>query len=137
MGHSMSDAVSGTYRSKQELEEYMKRDPIHVLRAHMEAQGEIDDAGMEKLDAEVKVPAGTLSFKTEPEAVAFSRIIRQRGHHAGSGCPIGGSQPAGQDEQRGSRTAADAHAVTTKKFCEALYNSKIRPYNAPFFRAGV
>ena len=54
MGHSMSDAVSGTYRSKQELEEYMKRDPIHVLRAHMEALGEIDDAGMEKLDAEVK-----------------------------------------------------------------------------------
>src|ERR671927_370196 len=28
MGHSMSDAVSGTYRSKQELEEHMRRDPI-------------------------------------------------------------------------------------------------------------
>jgi len=54
MGHSMSDAVSGTYRSKQELEEYMKRDPINVLRTHMEAQGEVDDAGMTKLDEEVK-----------------------------------------------------------------------------------
>jgi pyruvate dehydrogenase E1 component alpha subunit len=28
MGHSMSDAASGTYRSKEELEESMKRDPI-------------------------------------------------------------------------------------------------------------
>ncbi len=27
MGHSMSDAVSGTYRTKEELEEYRKRDP--------------------------------------------------------------------------------------------------------------
>ena len=32
MGHSMSDAVSGTYRTKEELEEYLKRDPIIVLR---------------------------------------------------------------------------------------------------------
>src|SRR5687767_15386224 len=31
MGHSMSDAVSGTYRSKEELEEHVKRDPIIVL----------------------------------------------------------------------------------------------------------
>ena len=54
MGHSMSDAVSGTYRSKQELEEYMKRDPISVLRTHMETLGEIDDAGMTRLDDEVK-----------------------------------------------------------------------------------
>src|SRR6476646_4529023 len=35
MGHSMTDAVSGTYRSKEELDEYMKRDPITVLRAQM------------------------------------------------------------------------------------------------------
>ena len=54
MGHSMSDAVSGTYRSKQELEEYMQRDPINVLRHHMEARGEVDDARMAALDDEVK-----------------------------------------------------------------------------------
>jgi len=54
MGHSMSDAVSGTYRTKQELEEYMKRDPINVLRARMEELGEIDDAAMSKLDEEIK-----------------------------------------------------------------------------------
>ena len=54
MGHSMSDAVSGTYRTKAELEEYMKRDPIMVLRSRMEASGEIDDAAMTALDDEVK-----------------------------------------------------------------------------------
>jgi pyruvate dehydrogenase E1 component alpha subunit len=50
----MSDAVSGTYRTKAELEEYMKRDPINVLRARMEELGEIDDAGMTELDNAVK-----------------------------------------------------------------------------------
>jgi pyruvate dehydrogenase E1 component alpha subunit len=54
MGHSMSDAVSGTYRTKAELEEYMKRDPIMVLRMQMQEAGEIDDAGMSKLDEELK-----------------------------------------------------------------------------------
>src|SRR5690606_37041013 len=38
MGHSMSDAVSGTYRTKEELEEHMKRDPITVLRDLMEQE---------------------------------------------------------------------------------------------------
>ena len=54
MGHSMSDAVSGTYRTKAELEEYMKRDPIMVLRMQMQEAGEIDDAGMTKLDEDLK-----------------------------------------------------------------------------------
>ena len=54
MGHSMSDAVSGTYRTKEELEEHMKRDPIAVLRQHMEQEGEWSDANMAKLDDEVK-----------------------------------------------------------------------------------
>jgi pyruvate dehydrogenase E1 component alpha subunit len=53
-GHSMSDAVSGTYRSKAELEENMQRDPIIVLRSMMHEAGEIDDAGMAKLDEETK-----------------------------------------------------------------------------------
>jgi pyruvate dehydrogenase E1 component alpha subunit len=54
MGHSMSDAVSGTYRKKEELEEHMKRDPIVLMRRHMAAAGEIDDAGFEQLDTEIK-----------------------------------------------------------------------------------
>jgi pyruvate dehydrogenase E1 component alpha subunit len=54
MGHSMSDAVSGTYRKKEELDEHMKRDPIVLLRRHMADAGEIDDAAFDALDAELK-----------------------------------------------------------------------------------
>ncbi len=54
MGHSMSDAVSGTYRSKEELEEHMKRDPITVLRAEMEQHGEWSDQDMAAIDEEIK-----------------------------------------------------------------------------------
>jgi pyruvate dehydrogenase E1 component alpha subunit len=54
MGHSMSDAVSGTYRTKAELDEYLKRDPIALLRSQMEERGEIDEAQIAKLDEEIK-----------------------------------------------------------------------------------
>jgi pyruvate dehydrogenase E1 component subunit alpha len=54
MGHSMSDAVSGTYRTKAELEEHMKRDPIALLRHTMQDAGEIDDAWVQKLDEALK-----------------------------------------------------------------------------------
>ena len=54
MGHSMSDAVSGTYRSKAELEEHMKRDPIVLLRVRMQEAGEISDEELAKMDEEVK-----------------------------------------------------------------------------------
>ncbi|MDB4905589.1 MAG: pyruvate dehydrogenase (acetyl-transferring) component, alpha subunit [Gemmatimonadetes bacterium] len=54
MGHSMSDAVSGTYRPKAELEEWQKRDPIVLLRTFMHERGEIDDAGVQAMDDEVK-----------------------------------------------------------------------------------
>jgi len=54
MGHSMSDAVSGTYRTKEELDEYLKRDPIALLRSEMEKLGEWSDAAMAKLDEELK-----------------------------------------------------------------------------------
>jgi pyruvate dehydrogenase E1 component alpha subunit len=54
MGHSMSDAVSGTYRTKEELEEHMKRDPIVVLRMVMAEEDGWTDADMSKLDEEIK-----------------------------------------------------------------------------------
>ena len=54
MGHSMSDAVSGTYRTKQELDEYLKRDPISLLRAKMEENGEITEDEVAALDEELK-----------------------------------------------------------------------------------
>ena len=55
MGHSMSDAVSGTYRTKAELEEYMKRDPINLLRQKMKAAGEITDGDVATMEQEIAV----------------------------------------------------------------------------------
>ena len=54
MGHSMSDAVSGTYRTKEELDARLKRDPIMVLRRDMASEGEWSDAALAKLEEEIK-----------------------------------------------------------------------------------
>jgi pyruvate dehydrogenase E1 component alpha subunit len=54
MGHSMSDAVSGTYRTKEELDENLKRDPIALLRVHMQDHNEISDDELAELDEELK-----------------------------------------------------------------------------------
>ncbi len=50
VGHSMSDAAHGTYRSKEEVEEFRQRDPIKLLEKHMVAAGMIDEAGVKALD---------------------------------------------------------------------------------------
>jgi len=57
MGHSMSDAASGTYRSKQELDESMQRDPIQLLKKKMLADGSLTEEHFAKLDEEAKVAA--------------------------------------------------------------------------------
>ena len=54
VGHSMSDAASGTYRTKAELEEYEKRDPINLFRAVMQKEGALTDADFEQMDEETK-----------------------------------------------------------------------------------
>src|SRR5687768_14556746 len=54
MGHSMSDAVSGTYRTKDELDQYLKRDPIALLRVHMQERDEISEEEIAQLDEELK-----------------------------------------------------------------------------------
>jgi pyruvate dehydrogenase E1 component alpha subunit len=46
--------VSGTYRTREELDEYMKRDPIVVLRQQMQEAGEITDEEVTKMDEEIK-----------------------------------------------------------------------------------
>lgn len=53
VGHSMSDAASGTYRSKEELESSRMRDPIGLLEARMRDLELLDDASLAALDAEV------------------------------------------------------------------------------------
>ena len=54
MGHSMSDAASGTYRSKEELESNLKRDPITLLRKRLEDAGEITAEEVTAMDEEIK-----------------------------------------------------------------------------------
>ena len=53
VGHSMSDAAHGTYRTKEEVEEYRQRDPIAVLERRMRDAGLLDDAGLKGLNDEV------------------------------------------------------------------------------------
>lgn len=53
VGHSMSDAASGTYRSKEELDEERARDPIEVLAERMRKAGTLTDEIWRKMEEEV------------------------------------------------------------------------------------
>jgi pyruvate dehydrogenase E1 component alpha subunit len=57
MGHSMSDAASGTYRSKEELEENMQRDPIALLKKKLLDEKMLTEAEFDKMDADAKAAA--------------------------------------------------------------------------------
>ncbi|MBA3644779.1 MAG: pyruvate dehydrogenase (acetyl-transferring) E1 component subunit alpha [Gemmatimonadaceae bacterium] len=57
MGHSMSDAVAGTYRSREELEENMKRDPILLLHQFMHEHDELSEGELSKIDDDAKAAA--------------------------------------------------------------------------------
>jgi pyruvate dehydrogenase E1 component alpha subunit len=54
MGHSMSDPLHGVYRTKEEVEEQKKRDPIAQLAHRLREDGALDDAALDALDAEVR-----------------------------------------------------------------------------------
>jgi pyruvate dehydrogenase E1 component alpha subunit len=54
MGHSMSDPLHGVYRTKEEVEEQKKRDPISQLALKLREEGALDQAGLDALDAEVR-----------------------------------------------------------------------------------
>lgn len=51
-GHSMSDPQ--TYRSKEEVEEYKKVDPIELVLATLKQNKWIDDAGVEQMETRIK-----------------------------------------------------------------------------------
>jgi pyruvate dehydrogenase E1 component alpha subunit len=54
-GHSMSDPVSGTYRSKDEVTERTEEDdPIKILVDRLFQAGVLDQAGLEAMDEEVR-----------------------------------------------------------------------------------
>jgi pyruvate dehydrogenase E1 component subunit alpha len=53
MGHSMSDPLHGVYRTKEEVEEQKKKDPITQLAEKLKEEGSIDQAALDALDAEI------------------------------------------------------------------------------------
>ncbi len=66
VGHSMSDAASGTYRSKEELETSRQRDPITLLETRMRELEMIDDDGVKALENEIAaVVADAVKFAEE------------------------------------------------------------------------
>ncbi len=54
MGHSMSDPLHGVYRTKEEVEEQKKRDPITQLAHKLTDDGVMDQAAIDALDAEIR-----------------------------------------------------------------------------------
>jgi pyruvate dehydrogenase E1 component alpha subunit len=53
MGHSMSDPIHGHYRTREEVEDQRKRDPIAVWSQRLIADGLMDEAGVKTLDKEI------------------------------------------------------------------------------------
>jgi pyruvate dehydrogenase E1 component alpha subunit len=53
MGHSMSDPIHGHYRTKEEVEDQRKRDPISVWSQRLIAEGLTDEAAVKALDKEI------------------------------------------------------------------------------------
>ena len=63
MGHSMSDPIHGHYRTKEEVEEQRKRDPIAVWGEALRTAKLIDEAGIKALDEEIQAEvADALKF---------------------------------------------------------------------------
>jgi len=64
MGHSMSDPVHGHYRTKGEVEEQKRHDPIKIFTLTLESLGIITQEEVEEIDKKVK--------EIVEDAVAFS-----------------------------------------------------------------
>ncbi len=76
MGHSMSDAVSGTYRTKEELERYLKRDPIALLRARMEEEGDLTAEEWTTMDDGIKaVVQASIDFAENSPEPALDALL--------------------------------------------------------------
>ena len=52
MGHSMSDPLHGVYRTKDEVEEQKKKDPITQLAEKLKEEKVIDQSALDAMDAE-------------------------------------------------------------------------------------
>ncbi len=79
MGHSMSDPVSGVYRTKEEVEEAKKKDPIRILIDRLKDAGMLTDEELRALDqkahAEVEDAAEFADRSPEPEPDELYRDV--------------------------------------------------------------
>lgn len=64
MGHSMSDPSHGHYRTREELEEQKKRDPIMLFRKSLVEEGVLNESFIKEIERDVE---GTIE-----EAVMFA-----------------------------------------------------------------
>src|SRR4029453_16618250 len=53
MGHSMSDPIHGHYRTREEVEDQRKRDPITVWSQRLVEEGLLDQAAVKAMNKEV------------------------------------------------------------------------------------
>ena len=75
MGHSMADPSHGHYRSKEEVEEYRKRDPLAVLKETMLSRAQCGEADFKQLEQEVgDVVAAAVKFADESPFPDFSSL---------------------------------------------------------------
>jgi TPP-dependent pyruvate/acetoin dehydrogenase alpha subunit len=67
LGHFVGDPQN--YRTKEEVEEWKKRDPIQMFRARVTAEGKLTAAEMDAIDAQIKrdMQAGLEFARTSPE----------------------------------------------------------------------
>jgi pyruvate dehydrogenase E1 component alpha subunit len=75
VGHSMSDAPHGTYRTKDEVESFRRRDPITVLEERMREAGDLDDEKLAALEADVAAEvADAVQFAEESPEPEMSEL---------------------------------------------------------------
>jgi pyruvate dehydrogenase E1 component alpha subunit len=53
MGHSMSDPIHGHYRTREEVEDQRKRDPIAIWSRRLIEDGLMDEAAVRAMDKDV------------------------------------------------------------------------------------
>jgi pyruvate dehydrogenase E1 component alpha subunit len=86
-GHSMSDPVSGTYRSKEEVESRTQQDdPIGILKNQLMAAGALDQEGLEEMDRNARAAADDAADFAEasplPEASSlYEHVYADPGGH--------------------------------------------------------
>lgn len=85
-GHSMSDPIHGHYRSKEEVEEQKKQDPITLLREKMIAAGIYDEAEEKRIEAEIKaIVLDCATFAEEspepPDDELFKHVYATEAYH--------------------------------------------------------